>query len=221
MRHLLQPRVLNQACLAAAATALACYPRLSLWLKRSDSIVLLEIAILTCGAILWGFVFAWHAPYTGRPVFVFKIELIPFLAATAFGIGAAAVAHFWLDPCLRTKLPEEYPPDWEHWLAAVPFSLAIGQLFLVFAPFDWLMRLLKKPWLAMALTATFGYFVLGLKIHSLDTPLPLLVMAALFAGRFVSGLFAVWFYLRGGVLLVWWWTFIFEARHWWHLMGHG
>jgi hypothetical protein len=44
------------------------------------------------------------------------------------------------------------------------------------------------------------------------TPVPPLPLAALLAGRIVMGFLAVSFYLRGGVLLVWWWTLLFEAR---------
>jgi hypothetical protein len=32
-------------------------------------------------------------------------------------------------------------------------------------------------------------------------------------GKIAMGFLAVSFYLRGGVLLVWWWTILFEARH--------
>jgi hypothetical protein len=42
MRHLFQPRVLNLAVIAALASALASYPRLSLWLNRSAPVWYLE-----------------------------------------------------------------------------------------------------------------------------------------------------------------------------------
>ena len=34
------------------------------------------------------------------------------------------------------------------------------------------------------------------------------------------GFLAVWFYLRGGVLLIWWWTLLIEARHLLDLAGN-
>jgi hypothetical protein len=95
----------------------------------------------------------------------------------------------------------------------VLFSLALNQLFLIFAPFAWLMRLFKNRWVATSLTALFGACVLAMKIGSLPTPVPPLLLAGLLAGRIVMGFLAVSFYLRGGVILVWWWTFLFAARH--------
>jgi len=137
----------------------------------------------------------------------------PFITATVIAIIAAAVFDLALDPSLRPKLPEDYPDDLKHWLAFVLFSLALNQLFLLFAPFDWLMRLLKNRWVATNLTVLFGALLLAMRIQSLPTQLPPLLFAALLSGRIVMGFLAVSFYLRGGVMLVWWWTFLFEARH--------
>ena len=212
MRHLLQPKVLNLASIAALTSALACYPRISLWTGRSAPIWYLEGAIFLCGIVLWSFVFAWHEPYTHRPVFVLKPEPKLFLAATLIGIVAAVVFHLWLDPSLRSKLPDEYPASLQQWFAQVLFALAFNQLFLLFAPFAWLMRLFKNRQAAISLTVLFGVCILAMKIRSLPTPVPPLPLAALLAGRIVMGFLAVSFYLRGGVLLVWWWTLLFEAR---------
>ena len=129
-----------------------------------------------------------------------------FIAVTVIGIVAATVFHLLLDPSLRSKLPEDYPADLKHWLALVLFSLAFNQLFLLFAPFAWLMRLFQNRWVATILTVLFGAFVLVIRIQALPTPLPPPLLAALLAGRIVTGFLAVWFYLRGGVLLIWWWT---------------
>jgi hypothetical protein len=213
MRLLLQPRVLNRAGIAALVSALACYPRLSLWQHRPAPLWYLEITIFICCLVLWSFVFAWHTPFTNRPVFVLKLEPGLFVAVTLIGISVAAAYHWWLDPPLRSKLPEEFPVDLKHWSALIPFSLALNQLFLLFAPFDWLLRLLKNRWVATGLTALFGAGVLAMKLYSLATPVPPLLVAALLAGRIGIGLLAVAFYLRGGVLLVWWWTLLLEARH--------
>ncbi len=212
MRHLFQPRVLNWAVLAALASALAAYPRLSLWANRSAPVWYLEVMIFLCAIVLWGFVFAWHTPYTGRPVFARKLERGPFLAATGVALVAATVFGLWLDPALRPRIPDEYPVDWEHWATMVLFSLAVNQLFLLFACFDWLIRLAKRRWVAVNLTVLFGVAMLAMKIQALPTPLPPWLFVALLAGRIVTGFLTVAFYLRGGVLLVWWWTFLFEAR---------
>ncbi|MGA2853266.1 MAG: hypothetical protein ABSE90_03915 [Verrucomicrobiota bacterium] len=213
MRHLLQPRVLNLAVIAALASALASYPRLSLWLNRSAPVWYLEGAIFLCGIVLWGFVFAWHTQYTHRPVFMLKPEPRLFIAATVVAIIAAAVFDLLLDPLLRSKIPEDYPADLQHWFAFVLFSMAFNKLFLLFAPFDWLMRLFKNRWVAANLTVLFGALLLVARIQSLQTQLTPMLFAALLAGKIVVGFLAVLFYLRGGVILIWWWTFLFEARH--------
>jgi hypothetical protein len=219
MRHLLQPRVLDLASLAALVSTLACYPRLSLWLHRPAPVWYLEATIFICGIMLWSFVFAWHTPYTNRPIFVLKQKPGPFIIVTLMGIIAAAGFHLWLDPLLRPKMPEEYPVDLKHWFAVVLFSLGLTQLFLIFAPFDWLMRLFKNRWVATSLTALFGACVLLMKMQSLPIPMPPLLLAALLAGRIIMVFLAVSFYLRGGVVLVWWWTVLFEARHLLNLTG--
>jgi hypothetical protein len=213
MRHLLQPRVLKGASLAAAVSALACYPRLVLWLHRPAPLWYLEATIFICCILLWGFVFAWHEPYTHRPVFHLKLDLAPLIIATLTGFGTAAAFHLWLDPSLRSKFPEEYPPDLTHWLAALPFILGFNQLFLIFAPFDWLMRLAKNRWVATTLTALWGAILLALKMHSQSATMAPPLLALMLAGRVVSGFLVVWCYLQGGVGLVCWWALLLESRH--------
>jgi len=220
MRHLLQPRVLSLATIAALGSALACYPRLSLWPNRPATLWYLEPMLFLCAIVLWGFVFAWHTPYAHRPVFVLKPEPRSFIAVTVIAIAIAVVFHFFLDPSLRSQLPNDYPADLKQWFAWVLFSLAFNQLFLLFAPFAWLMRLFKNRWVATSLTVLFGVLLLAMKLRSLPTPVPPLLLAALLAGRIVTGFLAVWFYLRGGVLLIWWWTLLFEARNLLDLMGN-
>jgi len=219
MRHLLQPQVLKMASAAALVSALACYPRLSLWLNRPGPVWYLEAIIFVCAMMLWGFVFAWHTPYTNRPVFVLNLEAVPVIMATLTAVLAAEIWHLWVDPSLRAKFPEEFPPDLEHWFASLPFILALNQLLLIFAPFDWLIRLFKNRWVATSLTALFGASVMAMKIHALSTPISPMLLTALLAGRVVTGFLAVSFYLRGGVFLVWWWTFLFESRHLFNLIG--
>ena len=213
MRHLAQPRVLVLATAAALATTLACYLRLALWSNRPDPVWLLTAAIFLCGIVLWSFVFAWHTQYTRLPVFTLKIEPWLFIAVTVAGIAAATAYHLFLDPSFRLKMPEEYPADVKQWLAMALFSLAFNQLFLVFAPFAWLIRLFQNLRVAAVLTVLFGAIVLAIKIHSTPIPIPPVWFAALLIGRIVMGFLAVWIYLRGGMLLSWWWTLLIEARH--------
>ncbi len=220
MRRLAQPQVLNRAVIAGLATALASYPRMALWLNPSRPIWYLEAMIFLCSIVLWGFVFAWHEPYTQRPVWRFKLETKLFIVVTLIGITAAAVFHFFLDPPLRAQVPKEYPADLENWLAQVLFSMFLTQLFLLFAPFAWLMRLFQNRRVAAILTVLFGAFVWVIKNQSLPAPVHSGLFAALLAGRVVMGFLAVWFYLRGGILLIWWWTILFETRLLPDLAGH-
>lgn len=213
MRHLLQPRVLTLASVAGAISALACLPEVCSWLQRPEPVWYLEAMLFVSCIMLWGFVFAWHVPYTGRPVFDFKINTTWLAAATVAGIVTAAAYHLWLDPPLRARFPQEYPADWQHWLASVPFSLALTQLFLVFAPVDWLLRLLKNRWAAVILTALFTAGVQAMKIHSLPSPVSPALVAGLLMLRFAGGLLAAAFYLRGGALLVCWWAVLLHCRH--------
>lgn len=212
MRHLIQPRVFGLSCVAALVSALACYPRLSIWQTRSAPIWYLEAVIFTCGIILWSFVFAWHARYAGRPVFIFKLEPKPVIVATLSAIIMGTIYHLWLDPELRSKWPQEFPTSPPHWLAFVLFSLSFNQLCLTFAPYAWLMRLFKNPRIALGLTVLFGCVVLGMKINSLTTTIPVLLIMTLLIARMLTGFLVVSFFLRGGVMLAWWWTLVFEGR---------
>jgi len=198
--------------LAALVSALAGCPRFLLWPARPVPIWFLEAAVFICGITLWSFVLAWHAPYTGRPVLFVKWDGKSFLAATVGGIILALACRQWLDPALRQQLPEDYPADLIHWLATVPFVLGFGQLFLTFAPFDWLMRLCRSQWVSVCLTALFGVGVTAMKLHPQAGTIPPMVFAGLLAARFVGGVLAVVFYLRGGLALAWWWALIFESR---------
>ena len=213
MRNLAQPRVLKLAGIASLVTALACYPRLPLWLNRSVPIWYLEAVIFFCGIVLWGFVFAWHTTYTQRPVFALKVEPRLFITVTLAGIAVATAFHLFLDPALRLIMPEDYPANLNQWLALALFSLAFNQLFFIFAPFAWLMRLFQNQRVATVLTVLFGAFVLSIKCRAATTPIPSSLFATLLAVRIGMGFLSVSFYLRGGVLLSWWWTLLVEARN--------
>ncbi len=104
MRHLLQPRVLRTASLAALGSALACYPCLALWPYRPSSIWYLVGVIFVCCITLWGFVFAWHAPYLHRPAFDLQPGWKLFGLATLAGLLSAAACQQWLNPSVRVIL---------------------------------------------------------------------------------------------------------------------
>ena len=212
MRHLLQPQVLKFSVIAALVSTVAAYPRLAAWSDRAAPVWYLVATIFFCTIILWGFVFAWHTRYSGRPVFVLKVGIKPFIATTVLGILLAMGYHQWLDPALRPLLPKEYPADANSWLALLLYTLAVNQLFLVFAAFAWCLRLTKNLKLSVILTALLGVFVLVTKIGTLPASPTLSLLVALLVVRIVVGFLAVGIYLRGGVLLVWWWTLLFQVR---------
>ena len=213
MRRLAQPEVLKSAGIAALLTAILCYPRLNLWTARLYPLWYLEAVLFFGGIVLWAFVFAWHTHYSGRPVFTLRIEPRLFALITLAGAVAAVCVRLFLDPTLRLRTPEDYPANFEEWFARTLFHLAFLQLFLTFAPFAWLIRLTHRQTIAIALTILFGVAVLTLKSRVSPTPVPAGLFAMLLASRIVLGFASLWIYLRGGVLLAWWWGLIFEARH--------
>jgi hypothetical protein len=213
MRRLAQPQVVTKAAIAAALSAVLSLPRMMLWTTRPFSIWYHEANILFCGFVLWAFVFAWHTEYSPRPVFTLKIKLPVFAAATLAGIVTGLVLHWLVDPPLKIRNPQDYPVDFQHWVATTLFALAFTQLFLLYAPFAWVIRLFHNEKVAMWFTVALGVLVLALKSNSSPTPLPTSLLLELLVLRIASAWFAIWFYLRGGILLVWWLGFLIEARH--------
>ena len=213
MRRLAQPNVVAASAIAAALSAALSIPRMLLWAKRPLPLWYVESTIFFGGFILWAFVFAWHTEYTHRPVFTLKINPKLFASATLAGILAAITLYFFLDPALRLTTPEDYPVDFEHWVATTLFALAFTQLFLLFAPFAWVMRLFRNEKLAIWLTIFFNVFLLVLKTQASPKPFPHALFIELFVLRIAMGYLAVWFYLRGGILIVWWLGLLIEARH--------
>ena len=118
--------------------------------------------------VLCGFVFARHTQNTQRPVFTLKVAPWPFALATGAGLATALFWHFAIDPWLRIKAPADYPTTMEQWLAMTLFSLGLKQLFVVFAPFAWLIRLFGRKESAFILTVVFGltFVVAGDQGHS-------------------------------------------------------
>jgi hypothetical protein len=173
----------------------------------------LEAVLFLGGTVLWAFVFAWHLKYTGQPVFKARMDPLLLGMVTTAGIGAALLLFFVMDPRIRDLTPADYPRNVAEWAAMTLFSLAFTQVFLVFAPFAWLMRLFREKSAAIGLTAMFGFFVIVLKNQSSPTPIPIDMFSALLAFRVATGLFSIYCYLQGGALLLWWWVLLLESRH--------
>ncbi len=121
--------------------------------------------------VLWGFVFAWHTQYTQRPAFTLKVGTWPFALATGAGLATALFWHFAIDPWLRVKVPADYPATMEQWLAMTLFSLGLKQLFVVFAPFAWLIRLFERKEPAFILTVVFGLTVVVIREYRSPSPM--------------------------------------------------
>jgi len=212
MRQLAQPRVLKSAALATLFTLVVCYPRFALWDNPFPTWYLMSVLFVGSFA-MWAFVFAWHTPFTGRPIFNEQFDPRLWTMATAIGLLVALVLHLFLDPTFRLRIPSDYPTSGDEWLGMTAFALAFNPLFLTFAPLTWAARLFHRVWIAVGFTVLFGVFVMLIKIRTASTPLPPAVFLELLALRLVLGSCAVYFYLRGGACLVWWWTFILQLRH--------
>ncbi len=93
------------------------------------------------------------------------------------------------------------------------FSLGLKQLFVVFAPFAWLVRLFGRKGPAFILTVIFGLAVMLIREYRSSSPL---VVEPLFLGLLVlrgaALALSVYLYLRGGVLLVWWWDLLLQSQ---------
>ncbi len=214
MRDLIRPEIVRPTACAALATAILCLPRLLLWTKRAYPIWYLEAIIFTGGFVLWGFVFAWHSKYTGRPVFTLDVKAGGYAFATLAGLGAAVTLRLFVDPFTRQVMPEDFPANLEQWLAAGLFTLSLSQLFLVFAPFAWLMRLFKRRAIAFALTVLFGLVVFVVKTQRAATPMPPALFGTLLLTRLIMEVLAVGVYLRGGVLPTLWLGILVHLHYW-------
>jgi hypothetical protein len=212
MRSLAQRDVLVSAGYAAVITCLACYPRLAIWLDRPYTTLFGSIMILWTAFVLWAFVFAWQPVYAHRPVIHFRAPLKLWMTATLFGVAWAVILRELMDPQLRLTNPKDYPADWHSWIAMCLFAMSLDSLFLCFAPYAFFIRLTRRPEASLALTVIFGIFVQYLKLSARRQWPPLLLVAELIAVHLVAGAVSVYFYLRGGALLVWWIVLIAQLR---------
>jgi hypothetical protein len=213
MRDLGQPRVLKSAGLAALISSAACYPWLTIAPHQRYPVWYLEAVMFLGGTVLWGFVFAWHAKYLHRPVLTFKLEPAAWALGTLCSVAAAILMHGWVDPAFRSGNPEEFPATLPEWFARTLFSLGFAQLFLIFAPLAWLARLFGKKTPAIILTVLFGVLVMVIKNERAPVPVSSLVLTGRLLERLIAGTLAVYFYLRGGALLVCWCDLLISSRH--------
>lgn len=213
MRRLAEPNVVKFSLIAAALSTVFSLPRMVLWESRPWPVWRLEATVFLGGFVLWAFVFAWHTAYTGRPVFTKKIKPTVIVAATLGGVFLALSIHFFVDPTMRRVSPADFPGDVGNWVAATLFSLAFMQLFLLFAPFAWVMRLARNEEVATWMTVALGVLVLIMKIRASSVSIPLLLIAELLLLRITGTYLGVWFYTRGGIFVVWWLELLVEGRH--------
>jgi hypothetical protein len=217
MRALADPEVLKKSIAAAAVSALACLPRLHAWETRRYPVWYLESVLFLGSIVFWAFVFGWHTKYSGRPLFTLCPDRFAFGIATAAGVLGAVTQHYLFDPTLKARAPEDFPTTFGQWMIMILFILTFIDLLVVFAPFDWLMRLSHSTRVATGLTIVFGMFVVWLKQRTVHERLSPSFLAMLLCSQALAGLLSVFFYLRGGILLVWWCHLLIHSRHFWHL----
>lgn len=214
MRSLAEPAVLLRAAIAAALTALACYPRLAHWGQRTDAVWFYEVVIGWAAFVMWAAVFAWHEKHGQHPVFPKRVPPNLWLIALALGGAGAAISFHFGDPTLRQFAPTDFPRNPAQWTEHVLFNLAMEQLFLCFAPFAFLVRLLPGVKAASVATVLFGLLVFALKLQSVAAALTWDAALGLALFRALNSAVAVWLYCRGGVWLVWLFALVLQCRHW-------
>ena len=219
MRSLAHPKTLRSAVFAGFFSALVSLPRIALWAERPYPVWYLEAVLFLSGIVLWAFVFAWHTKYTGQPVFRFNLNTRHFAEATCAGLVLAALLYCFIDPTSRLATPEDYPTSVSQLIAMIFFSLGFAHLFTLFAPFAWLIRLFRSEKLAAALTIAFGVVLVFVKNHSSHVLLPPNLLFSLVVLTIASGLLSIHFFLRGGVVLVWWFALLLFSRHLLHPMS--
>lgn len=199
--------------LAAFLSALVSLPRIVLWTERPYPVWYLEAVLFLSGIVLWAFVFAWYTKYTGQPVFTFNLNPRHFAEATCAGLVLAGLLYFFIDPTSRVITPKDYPSSVSQLIAMIFFSFGFAHLFTVFAPFAWLIRLFQSEKLAAGLTISFGVVLVFVKNHALEVSLPPNLLVSLVLLTIASGLLSIYLFLRGGLLLVWWFSLLLFSRH--------
>jgi hypothetical protein len=164
--------------------------------------------------VLWAFVFAWYPQAAGRPVLAFP-RSVGLWGLTLAGAGFYAVTLAWfVDPVLRPLSPQDYPVTRAAWGAATAFQLGFGQLFTLFAPLAFMLRLTGRREVAIACTSLLGFGLMRLQLDRLGGGLPTLFLLQLGATKLAFGVLALWLFLRGGIGLLWVWGLVLQARLW-------
>jgi hypothetical protein len=212
MRHLTQPKVMARAAAAGALTTLACLPALMMGVKVPSLVPLGVFLFVFCISILWGFVFAWHFEYSGRPVFLAPFQPRLWLAATAWAVALAVLEYFTLDPPLRRLVPAEYPATLGACVAMGTFQILFVPLYVCFAPLAFFIRLTHRSTVSTTLVVLWGLFVAYLRLGMLPTLPSLPIAAAILGLRVVGGFVTVYFYLNAGAPMIWWMGLLLNAR---------
>lgn len=217
MRSFTEPGVLLRAALAAAVTALACYPRLAHWGQRADAVWFYEAVIGWSAFVMWAAVFAWHEKHSQREVFPRHVS--PRLCAITLTLGlvGAAISFHYGDPTLRQLAPTDFPRNPAQWAEHALFNLALEQLFLCFAPFAFCVRLLPSAKAAAIGVVLFGLLVFALKLQGVSAALPWKMVLGLACFRALNSAVTVWLYCQGGAWLVWLFALLLLSRHWFAL----
>lgn len=213
MQRLAQTEVLKASAAATAVTTLAGWLRFEFWPERLLPVWYLLLTLAFAAFVLWAFVFAWYGPNLGREPWLPPKQPAFWGIATTAGLVLAALLRVFADPAFKERSPAEYPADLETWLGLTAFSLTFNQLFLVFAPAALFLRLLRKPWVAIVLTVALGVFVLSIKVAGSAQPPPSSLLLSLICGRILIGGLSVWFFLKGGLPLAWWFGLLLQSRH--------
>lgn len=214
MRSLAEPAVLLHAAIAGALSALACYPRLADWTQRKYDVWFLVVVLGWVAFVMWAAVLAWHERYSQREVFPKRVPPDLWLTTLALGLAGAVISFFFGDATLRQIAATDFPANPSQWLEHLLFDLALGQLFLCFAPFAFFVRLLPGLKAAAVGTVLFGLLVFALNLRRVPTTLPWDAMLGLAFLRALHSAVTVWLYVRGGVWLVWLFAMVLLARHW-------
>lgn len=168
---------------------------------------------------MWAAVFAWQERHGQRAVFPKSVSSKLWFIALTLGVLGAAISFHFGDPVLRQLAPTDFPRNPGQWLDHMLFNLALEQLFLCFAPFAFLVRLVPSAKAAAVGVVLFGLLVFALKLQSMKTTLAWDVALVMVIFRAIHSTVTIWLYLRGGAWLVWLFALLLQCRHWFAFEG--
>lgn len=212
MQDLTQPKIVRTSLLAGLITAIACFPRLALVPQKTHPLWFGTFLLFFCSTTLWGFVFAWHTKYSGWKVFRSRISSKDGLIA--FGLGCIFTLLAWqaFDPFFRLQTPQNYPTTFSVWVAMSLFDLSLHPLFFILAPLAFFLRLFHSRHVAVVLTVSFSIILVSFKAYSGYISLPWHLAALFLIFRTISSFLSIYFYTRGGLLLLACWVVPLQIR---------